>query len=178
LKTKVDLVAVAEKYELVTQEMLRTARCATLPAMNAHFPKVLILWLAAAFLFAAPLIPPALAFDKSADAAKAVTFKNMNVAEAEKLLAGNKEIVVLDVRTPRELRGGRLAGARHINFYDSDFDQQVAKLDREKTYVVYCAVGGRSAKACEKMAQLGFKSLVNLDGGIKAWEKEGKKVVR
>ncbi|MHB8522103.1 MAG: rhodanese-like domain-containing protein [Limisphaerales bacterium] len=103
---------------------------------------------------------------------------NINVDEAEKLLLKDKKIVILDVRTPEEYQKVRLAGATNINFTAPDFEQKVAALDKSRTYLVHCAVGGRSAKACAKMSRLRFKSLYNLEGGIKAWEKAGKKVER
>jgi rhodanese-related sulfurtransferase len=45
-----------------------------------------------------------------------------------------------------------------------------------KTYLVHCAVGGRSAQACTKLDAFEFPKVVNLLGGIKAWEKAGKPV--
>jgi rhodanese-related sulfurtransferase len=84
--------------------------------------------------------------------------------------------VVLDVRTKKEYREGHIPGSVLIDFNADDFEQQVAKLDKEKTYLVHCAAGGRSARACKKMEQLGFKQLYNLEGGMGAWEKAGKPV--
>jgi phage shock protein E len=115
---------------------------------------------------------------KSPVDAKASQEKNLNPDQAEKALAANKEIVILDVRTPREFRGSRLAGAKNIDFNARNFEKELAALDKEKTYLVHCAVGGRSAKAVEKMKQMNFKSVLHLDGGLKAWEKAGKKVER
>ena len=63
------------------------------------------------------------------------------------------------------------ARARH-----AELEQQVAKLDKNKTYLVHCAVGGRSARACKKMEKMGFSKLYNLEGGMGAWEKAGKPV--
>jgi phage shock protein E len=111
-------------------------------------------------------------------AALSPQLKNLNADQAEKALAENKEIVILDVRTPREFRGSRIAGAKNIDFNSRSFDKEIAALDKDKTYLVHCAVGGRSAKAVEKMKQMNFKSILHLDGGLKAWEKEGKKVER
>ncbi|MBU6402633.1 MAG: rhodanese-like domain-containing protein [Verrucomicrobia bacterium] len=105
------------------------------------------------------------------------TVKNVNADQAEQLLSGGKKIVILDVRTPEEYRRGHLTGSTNINFFAADFAQRVGALDRNQTYLVHCAVGGRSAKACVQMNRLHFKSLYNLEGGIKAWEKAGKKVV-
>ena len=59
-----------------------------------------------------------------------------------------------------------------------DFAQKIANLDKTKVYLVHCAAGGRSAKACDKMGQLNFKNLYNLEGGFKAWEKAGKPVAK
>jgi rhodanese-related sulfurtransferase len=84
--------------------------------------------------------------------------------------------VVLDVRTKKEYREGHIPGSVLIDFSSDDFEQQVAKLDKDKTYLVHCAAGGRSARACKKMEQLGFKKLYNLEGGMGAWEKAGKPV--
>jgi len=102
-------------------------------------------------------------------------FINAGVEEFDRLRA-DKSAVVLDVRTPREYAGGRLPGALLIDWYASDFDKKVGELDKSKTYLVYCAVGGRSAEACTKMRKLGFASLYNLDGGFKAWAKADKPV--
>jgi rhodanese-related sulfurtransferase len=90
--------------------------------------------------------------------------------------ADTNSTVVLDVRTKKEYREGHIPGSVLIDFTGEDFEQQVAKLDKNKTYLVHCAVGGRSARACKKMDQLGFKKLYNLQGGIGAWEKAGKPV--
>ncbi len=84
--------------------------------------------------------------------------------------------VVLDVRTKKEYSEGHIPGSVLIDFNSDDFEQQVKKLDKNKTYLVHCAAGGRSARACKKMEQLGFKKLYNLEGGMGAWEKAGKPV--
>jgi rhodanese-related sulfurtransferase len=127
-------------------------------------------------LFAAEPLSP---HDKAA-AQKVVPsgkVKNIGVNEFESK-AADKSTVILDVRTPKEYRSGHLPGAVNVDFNAPDFDQKIAKLDKDKTYLVHCAVGGRSAKACEKMSALPFKDVYNLEGGIKAWEKAGKKVVK
>ena len=120
---------------------------------------------------------PGVVFAAETSAAKA-TVKNISIDEAEKQIAEKKDIVVLDVRTPKEVAQGKVEGAQAIDFYADDFKARVAKLDKSKTYVVFCAVGGRSAKACAQMAELGFQDVRNVEGGMKAWEKAGKKTVK
>jgi len=108
----------------------------------------------------------------------ATSVKNVDASEAAKLLGENKKIVVLDVRTPEEFAAGHIAGATNINFNGPKFKEQVAALDKSKPYLVHCAAGGRSAKAREILKELQFQSIYHLDGGLKAWEKAGKPVVR
>lgn len=77
--------------------------------------------------------------------------------------------VVLDVRTPTETAEGMIDGAIAIDYEADNFEAEVDKLDKEKTYLVYCKGGGRSSEACDIMAQKGFKNLYNLKGGYTAW---------
>jgi phage shock protein E len=101
-------------------------------------------------------------------------FKTVEVQEFEKLRADKKN-VVLDVRTAKEYAAGHIPGAVNIDVNSPDFEKKVAALDTNKTYLVHCAAGVRSAKACEKLTKLQFPHLYNLGGGMKAWEKAGNK---
>ncbi|MCG2461738.1 rhodanese-like domain-containing protein [Flavobacteriaceae bacterium F89] len=76
-----------------------------------------------------------------------------------------KNGILLDVRTPEEFQEGHLDRALNINWYDSDFAEQIQRLDKEKTIYVYCKLGGRSAKASKVLDSLGFKNVVDLTGG-------------
>ncbi len=98
---------------------------------------------------------------------------DLEVTAVSELLENNKDVVVLDVRTPEEYKEGHLEGAELINFYDADFEARVKALDKEKEYVIYCRSGGRSGKATEKMEELGFKNIHNMNGGILAWNRAG-----
>lgn len=102
---------------------------------------------------------------------------HVDPAGAAALLKEGK-IAVLDVRTPREFASAHIKGARLIDFKASDFRDQLARLDRDQTYLVHCAVGGRSTSALAVFQELGFKKVVHLDGGMKAWEKAGEPVER
>ena len=102
-------------------------------------------------------------------------FKNIGVVEFDKLRQQTNS-VVLDVRTPKEFTAGHIPGAVNIDWNGADFQKKVSALDKSKTYLVQCAVGGRSAKAADKMMTLQFTNVYNLEGGIKAWEKAGKPV--
>ena len=101
--------------------------------------------------------------------------KNVGVEEFAKLRADKKN-VVLDVRTPEEFAKGHIPGAVNLNVNAPDFQKKLAELDKSKTYLVHCAHGARSAKACALMDKVAFTNVVNLEPGMSAWEKAGKPV--
>lgn len=103
--------------------------------------------------------------------------EHVDPAGAAKLIAAQK-VIVLDVRTPAEFEDGHIQGAKNLDFLASDFERKLAGLDRDKTYLVHCASGGRSTNSLEKFNKLGFKHVVHLDGGFRAWQKAGQPVVK
>lgn len=82
---------------------------------------------------------------------------------------GAPNTVILDVRTPGETANGVIEGAIELDYRSPNFKDEVAKLDKDKTYLVYCASGGRSGKACSAMQGMGFREVYNLKGGYRAW---------
>ncbi len=119
---------------------------------------------------------PARAADAPTFARKSA-IKDVSVAEAEKLVQ-QTNVVVLDVRTPKEFKDGHIRGATNVNFYESSFRSQLQALDKSKPYLVHCAVGGRSGKAVKTMQELGFTNIYHLEAGMKGWENAKKPVVR
>lgn len=101
---------------------------------------------------------------------------NLNVLEFSKKIT-DKSVVLLDVRTPGEFASGHIVGAKNIDFYATSFSSEVLKLDKTKTYAVYCHSGNRSGQATALMAKDGFKAVFNLDGGIINWQNAGNPVV-
>lgn len=83
---------------------------------------------------------------------------------------GAPNTVILDVRTPGETAGGVIEGAIELDYRAPDFAAKIAELDKDKTYLVYCASGGRSGKACQMMQGAGFKEVYNLKGGYRGWK--------
>jgi phage shock protein E len=111
----------------------------------------------------------------SASTAASAGFKNLSVDEFARM-AADKRNVILDVRTAREFSAGHLPSAMNLDVNAPDFQEKTASLDKSKTYLVHCATGGRSVKACEKLGRLDFPKLYNLPGGFRAWAKAGKPV--
>ena len=80
-----------------------------------------------------------------------------------------KEGILVDVRTPEEFEMGHLENALNINWFDADFAKRFNGIDKDKTIYVYCKKGGRSAKAQDKLRSMGFKNVIDLEGGYDAW---------
>lgn len=78
---------------------------------------------------------------------------------------------VIDVRTPSEYAAGHLQGAQLMDIQGSAFQSQIAKLDKNGTYVVYCKSGNRAGQAVTAMQAIGIKNVTNagsLDQAAKA----------
>lgn len=80
---------------------------------------------------------------------------------------------LLDVRTPEEYSVEHIGNAVNVNWNGDDFISKAEKYDKTKPVFVYCKVGGRSTQAANKLAELGFKEIYNLDGGIMKWNVSG-----
>jgi phage shock protein E len=85
--------------------------------------------------------------------------------------------VILDVRTPEEFAAGHIAGAVDLDLQGASFETDVAALEPETPYFVYCHSGNRSAQAIAYLQEQGFNSIFELDGGIGAWQTAGLPVV-
>jgi phage shock protein E len=82
-------------------------------------------------------------------------------------------VITLDVRTPGEFSEGHIEGAQLIDFQSGNFENEIASLDKSKTYAVYCRSGSRSGQAVEIMSDAGFTNLYNLNGGVIDWANAG-----
>lgn len=99
-------------------------------------------------------------------------------AQAREIM-GRDGVVVIDVRDAKELeQGGKVPGAVHIprgllEFKaDPDSPAHDKSLDPNKTVILYCASGGRSALAGKTLRDLGYTDVRNL-GGFKDWVESG-----
>ena len=107
--------------------------------------------------------------------------KDVDVDTVRDLIEEDETVIVLDVRTPEEYAMGHIEGTLNINIAEADFSERVSKLDRDKTYIIHCSANvknGRSAKSIKIMSSLGFDKLLNMAGGINAWEQSAHPLVR
>lgn len=99
--------------------------------------------------------------------------KNISASEVKTLMQDNPEIEILDVRTPAEYGAGHLKNSENLDVFGSEFSKTIKNLDPEKTYLVYCAVGGRSNQAARIMQKQGFNSVYNSKEGFTSLKKVG-----
>jgi len=85
-------------------------------------------------------------------------------------------VQLIDVREPAEFAARRIAGAKLVPL--GEISSRHAELDRSKPLYVICRTGRRSAEAQVKLKGIGFENVVNVTGGIEAWNKAGLPVER
>ena len=91
--------------------------------------------------------------------------KYETIATNEALELIDKGAIVIDVRSLDEYNEGHIKGA--INIPVDEIES--ITYDKDKTLILYCATGVRSAKASNMLADMGYTSLYNLDGGLLNW---------
>jgi rhodanese-related sulfurtransferase len=89
----------------------------------------------------------------------------------------NSKFVILDVRTSDEFSDGHIENSINIDFYSETFSEDLDKLDKNKTYMVYCRTANRSGQALDMMKDLNFSEAYNMLGGIVEWEDNGYPIV-
>jgi len=104
-------------------------------------------------------------------------YENVSVNEFSRIIA-QKDVQILDVRTPEEYAEGHIEGALLANYNGEAFKEDALKvLDKGKKVAVYCRSGRRSALAAEILSKEGF-TLYNLETGINGWTKDNKPLVK
>ena len=102
--------------------------------------------------------------------------KDISVKEVYDLIGKNKDnqsFIIIDVRTPEEFANEHIENAVNLDYYSEKFRDELNKLDKEKTYLIYCRSGNRSGKALSIMKELAFREVYNMLGGVIQWKAEG-----
>ena len=132
--------------------------------------------------FAIPIFIICLGFVLSSLSAQDSTrIISVSAKEAEALINNHNrdnDFAILDIRTPGEFQSGHLAKSILIDFYSKSFVDQLARLDKEKTFLIYCRSGSRSTKSLELFKKLKFLKVYHMSSGIRAWKSEGFAVVK
>lgn len=98
-------------------------------------------------------------------------FRTISAAEAASIIEQNKDILILDVRTPQERKQVRISGSKLVPV--GDVIRGKFETDADQPIMLVCAVGGRSYFAGKVMISKGYQEVYNLDGGIEAWRRLG-----
>ena len=98
--------------------------------------------------------------------------KNLTQEDWRTEVAKDPNAVIIDVRTAEECASGIVENALMFDFFQPDFFQrEVMKLDKSKTFFVYCRSGNRSGKSAVILQEKGF-DVYNVLGGYQQWRKE------
>ena len=136
---------------------MRTATAAVLAA-------VFLAGAAGAADSAAPAPAPQAAVQKKIDDKASIV-----VAEARRLMASRKDLLLVDIRSPQEFSQGSIAGAQNIPFIDIMEGRH--QLPKDKPLLLICSIGGRSFAAVQLLQEKGYTEVYNLDGGLQAWSR-------
>lgn len=95
------------------------------------------------------------------------------VTPAQAAVLATSGVTVVDVRTPAEYAEGHIDGALLIDLASGSFIDEIAALDPDGEYLVYCRSANRSGQAVAIMRELGYQQIWDLDGGTVAYAAAG-----
>lgn len=101
------------------------------------------------------------------------TVRVCTAAEAKARLDAGERFHFIDVREDGEFAVDRAAGARHLGRGVLERDIESVIPDRDAEIVLYCGGGFRSALAAESLGKMGYRNVVSMDGGMRAWREAG-----
>ena len=112
--------------------------------------------------------PPAAVNQNAASAPQSAIAATYTPAQTMDLIKQKKDLLIIDVRSPAELREGRIDNSTLIPFWD--ILKGNYNIPQNRPLLLICAVGGRSYAAMQILAQKGYREIYNLQGGIAAWK--------
>lgn len=115
--------------------------------------------------------------DEAQKATEGLGIINVSTQQFSELIAKG-EGIILDVRRPEEIAQGHIEGASFVDIFDTDFEQKINLIQKDKPIYVYCRSGARSSKAAGIMEKNGFGTIYNLKGGMGAWTGAGLAVTK
>lgn len=103
---------------------------------------------------------------------KALPFEEITPQQVEQKRNGNAQVLIVDVREPYEYAEGHIPGSKLI-----PLGQLTAHLNelgsKDEEMIMVCRSGGRSGQASHQLAGLGYKKVLNMQGGMLAWQRAG-----
>lgn len=103
---------------------------------------------------------------------RALPFEEITPQQVEQKRTSNEQVLIVDVREPYEYAEGHIPGSKLI-----PLGQLTAHLDelgsKDEEVIMVCRSGGRSGQASQQLVGLGYKKVLNMQGGMLAWQKSG-----
>ena len=139
--------------------------------MNVNVPKLVVP--ALSFFLVVTSIFTGGCSSRDSAGLEAQILEDVSLEEAYILIVdnlGNQDFVIFDVRTPEEYAGGHIEKAINLDYSSETFADELNELDKDSIYLVYSQTDRLGGKALAVMAELGFREVYNLRGGIEGWE--------
>ncbi|MFG6114364.1 Rhodanese-related sulfurtransferase [Thalassobacillus cyri] len=95
------------------------------------------------------------------------TRKILTTLTEEEFRQGYRKAQLIDVREPKEFKGGHILGARNIPL--SQLNHRLIEVRKDQPVYLYCQSGARSARAAAVLHKKGYRDLNQLKGGFKHW---------
>ena len=102
--------------------------------------------------------------------------KTISITEYK--MSKGRKYPLIDLRTAQEYEEGHLKRSNNIDFTYSGFALMFVDFKKTTPMYLYCRTGNKSAKAAALLDSLGFKKIINLDGGVERWKEAGLPLVR
>lgn len=104
----------------------------------------------------------------------AATEVKLITAEEMQSILELEDVQLIDVRTPTEYKEIRITNSQNIDYSSPTFNEDINKLDKKKSVILYCKGGNRSAKCAKILKKAGFEKIYDLEGGISKWKHSDK----
>jgi rhodanese-related sulfurtransferase len=99
--------------------------------------------------------------------------KEINIEQYQQMTKAGEDHLLIDVREDSEWAAGHAAAAMHLGKGVIERDIEAKIPDRDKKLVLYCGGGFRSALAADNLQKMGYKNVISLDGGWRAYTGSG-----
>ena len=92
--------------------------------------------------------------------------QEIDYSEAKQMLKNDKEILLIDVRSPQEYKESHLDGAINLPLYDIEQQAEEKIKKKDTPIIIYCQSGSRSRKAIQILKQEDYQNLYEIEGGL------------
>ena len=101
-------------------------------------------------------------------------FKYISVEEFNSF--SDDEFELIDVRTLEEFQSGHISTAINIDFFSTNFIDEIKEFETSLNLILYCRSDNRSSKSAKILADNNFKNIYVIKGGIEEWIGQGNPV--